>query len=64
MFTKIDKKEINNRNTSRQKGPITIILKNGDDNKYRYHQNENSNEIKSRNNHMIVTTKENKIMEK
>jgi hypothetical protein len=63
MFTKIDKKEINNRNTSRQKGPITIILKNGDDNKYRYHQNENSNEIKSRNNHMIVTTKENKIME-
>ena len=37
MFTKIDKKEINNRNTSKQKGPITIILKNGDDNKYRYH---------------------------
>ena len=63
MFTKIDKKEINNRNTSRQKGPITIILKNEDDNKYRYHQNENSNEIKSRNNHMIVTTKENKIMD-
>ena len=70
-ITKDEKKEIvkdekNNeteKKETKEVKEITIILKNGDDNKYRYHQNENSNEIKSRNNHMIVTTKENKIMD-
>ena len=65
MFTKIDKKEIKDRNSSRQKGPITIILKNEDKNNFtlnnKQQQNIN-NEIKSRNNPNTITNKENKIL--
>jgi len=65
MFTKIDKKEIKDRNSSRQKGPITIILKNEDKNNFtlnnKQQQNIN-NEIKSRNNPNTLTNKENKIL--
>ena len=65
MFTKIDKKEIKDRNSSRQKGPITIILKNEDKNNFtlnnKQQQNIN-NEIKSRNNPNTITNKENKII--
>ena len=69
FFTKIDKKEIKDRNISRPKGPITIILKNEENNNYpinntHHHQitNTTSNEIKSRNNHHTLTNKENKIL--
>ena len=65
MFKKIDKKEIKDRNSSRQKGPITIILKNEDKNNFtlnnKQQQNIN-NEIKSRNNPNTITNKENKIL--
>ena len=65
MFTKIDKKEIKDRNSSRQKGPITIILKNEDKNNFtlnnKQQQNIN-NEIKSRNNPNTITNRENKIL--
>ena len=64
MFTKIDKKEIKDRNSSRQKGPITIILKDEDNNNFtinRHHPIIN-NEIKSRNNPNIIISKEKKIL--
>ena len=69
FFTKIDKKEIKDRNISRPKGPITIILKNEENNNYsipyknhHVNTNTNSNEIKSRNNQLTITNKENKIL--
>ena len=65
MFTKIDKKEIKERNSSRPKGPITIILKNEDNNNFTLNHKHNpniNNEIKSRNNPTNMTIKENKIL--
>ena len=69
FFTKIDKKEIKDRNISRPKGPITIILKNEENNNYsipyknrNINTNTNSNEIKSRNNQLTITNKENRIL--
>ena len=69
FFTKIDKKEIKDRNISRPKGPITIILKNEENNNYsipyknhHINTNTNSNEIKSRNNQLTITNKENRIL--
>ena len=67
MFTKID---VKNRNTSRSKGPITIILKNEDNNamtlnnnRHYYQNSQNNNyEIKSRNNQNVITNKENKLL--
>ena len=66
IFTKLDKREIKERNTSRHKGPITIILKNEDNYSIPYKHNRNntnnSNEVKSRNNPILSTNKENKIL--
>ena len=65
LFTKIDKKEINDRNNSRQKGPITIILKNEDNNNFSIHnknRQNNNNEVKSRNNPNIIINKEKNIV--
>ena len=57
IFTKIEKNDRNERNNSRPKGPITIILKKEEDNSIPYkHIN---NEIKSRNN--TNTNKENNL---
>ena len=60
MFTKIEKNDRNERNNSRPKGPITIILKKEENNSIPYkHIN---NEIKSRNN--TNTNKENNLVNK